>query len=255
MRSILHLFGELMLATTCFVVLPHSTFAFVTKRIGQQQQRQSMVQQQQVVARAVREGTFGMGCFWDPAEQLLKVDGVIDTIAGYTGKPNAQTAPSYESVCYGREWVEAVRVIYDDDKISYQQLLDAMFEAQKPQPGSRQYASIIFPHDEEQQRMTQAWMETNASRQRKDGWKAAWTTIEPRSKFFKAEGYHQRYWQKQRPRFALIAGLLAVSTGLFNSIVPMDLQSTVEAIANASTIAIGVLITLERFLDAKVVEI
>jgi peptide-methionine (S)-S-oxide reductase len=206
---------------------------------------------------AVREGTFGMGCFWDPAEQLLKIDGVIDTVAGYTGKSNDIdiTPPTYESVCFGREWVEAVRVIYDDDKITYKQLLDAIFEIQKPKLESRQYASIIFAHDEEQQALSQAWIEQNFGRQRQDGWRAEWTAMEPLSKFFQAEGYHQRYWQKQRPRFAVILGLLAVSTGLLNSVLPVDIQSTVETVANASVVVMGIAIALERFMDAKVVEI
>jgi peptide-methionine (S)-S-oxide reductase len=238
-----------------FNLLPcHHTSGFVNT-VHKSVKRSSMKRPKTNHLYAIREGTFGMGCFWDPAEALLQVDGVIDTVAGYTGRYDATKSPTYESVCYGRDWVEAVRVVYDDDKITYKQLLDAVFEAQKPKLGSRQYASIIFPHDEEQQQQARAWMEQNVGRQRSsDGWRAEWTTVETLPKFFKAEGYHQRYWQKQRPRFALIAGLLAISTGLLNSVIPTELQSTVETVANASTIAIGIFITLERFLDAKVVE-
>jgi peptide-methionine (S)-S-oxide reductase len=207
------------------------------------------------VLHAKCEGTFGMGCFWDPAEQFLKIDGVTDTVAGYTGKSDAITPPTYESVCFSRDWVEAVRVIYDDEKITYQQLLDTMFEVQKPKLGSRQYASIIFAHDDKQETISRAWIEQNSGLQRMDGWRAEWTTIEPLSKFFQAEGYHQRYWQKQRPRLAVLLGLLAISTGLLNSILPVDVQSTVETAANFSVIIVGIAIILERFWDAKVVEI
>eukprot|EP00980_Cylindrotheca_fusiformis_P028240 scaffold22589_cov138-Cylindrotheca_fusiformis.AAC.3 len=206
---------------------------------------------------AVRESTFGMGCFWEPSEALLKVDGVVDTIVGYTGNPSAtDKAPTYDSVCFGNQWVEGVRVKYDDDKLSYQELLEAFFKSQKPKIGSRQYASIIFPHDEEQTQIANDWIQTNANRQRdEDGFMASWTAIEPRTKFFKAEGYHQRYWQKQRPRFALIVCLLAIATGALNSVVPDVYQQTVETAANASVLLIAAVQLLERVLDAKVEEI
>lgn len=82
--------------------------------------------------QAQREATFGMGCFWKPSEQLLQVEGVIDTVVGYTGKADAQSAPNYEIVCASRDWVEGVRVIYDDEKISYAQLLDAFLNVRNP---------------------------------------------------------------------------------------------------------------------------
>ena len=77
---------------------------------------------------------------------------------------------------------------YDDDKISYPELLEAFFEAQNPKLGSRQYASIIFPHDEEQTKLANEWIQANENRQRGDGFMAQWTAIEPLSKFYKAEG-------------------------------------------------------------------
>jgi hypothetical protein len=53
---------------------------------------------------AVKEATFGMGCFWKPSEELLKVPGVIDTVAGYTGNPSETKAPNYDSVCFSPKW-------------------------------------------------------------------------------------------------------------------------------------------------------
>ena len=87
------------------------------------------------------EASFGMGCFWKPSEELLKVPGVIDTVVGYSGSPKSEPAPTYDSVCYSRDWVEGVRVRYDDDLHSFESLLDAFFEAQEPKLGSRQYGS------------------------------------------------------------------------------------------------------------------
>lgn len=204
---------------------------------------------------AIREATFGMGCFWEPSEELLKVDGVIDTVAGYTGNPSASTAPTYDTVCFGNSWVEGVRVRYEDEQITYEQLLDSFFEAQKPKLGSRQYASIIFPHNEQQQQIATEWMKKTAKEERNDGFLREWTDIEPLSKFYKAEGYHQNYWQKQRPRFALIFCFLAVATGALDSITPDEYEKTVETFANGSVLAIALVQILERVVDAKVVEL
>lgn len=176
-------------------------------------------------------------------------------MAGYTGNPSATKAPTYDSVCFSPNWVEGVRVQYDDEKISYSELLDAFFESQKPKLGSRQYASIIFPHDTEQEKVAKLYMDMNGSNARQDGWMPSWTAIEPLTKFYKAEGYHQNYWQKQRPRIATIIGLLAVATGILDPIVPEALQKSVETGANALCLALGVYIALERVIDAKVVEL
>jgi peptide-methionine (S)-S-oxide reductase len=202
---------------------------------------------------ATKEATFGMGCFWKPSEELLKVDGVVDTIAGYTGKRDAIKAPTYDTVCFSRDWVEGVRVYYDDEKISYDQLLDAFFEAQEPQPQSRQYSSIIFPHNEQQAQSAQSWLQQEKSRS--DGVSNRITSVEPLTRFFGAEGYHQRYWQKQRPRFAAIFVLLMLSTGLADNYFPVDMISQLHTAFNFATIAIGLYQIVERKLDAKVSEL
>lgn len=207
---------------------------------------------------AKKTATFGMGCFWAPSEALLKVDGVIDTVAGYTGNPEAgNKAPTYDNVCFGRQWVEGVRVEYDDDKVSYQQLLDAFFEAQEPQSGSRQYASMIFPHDEEQRKIAKEWLErgTSENKVRKDGIPVAITQIEDLSPFFAAEGYHQRYWQKFRPRIAACIALLVASSGNLDSLVPPDFQSQLHTAANAAVLLGCAYVVLERNIDTKVVEL
>lgn len=203
-----------------------------------------------------------MGCFWEPSEELLKVDGVLDTVSGYTGNRQfdenpSKDVPSYENVCYGRNWVEGIRVIYDSDIISYPQLLDAVFEAQKPQRGSRQYISAIFPHNEDQLQQAEAWRAKDANRERaKDGFWSEWTAIEyPKTKFYAAEGYHQRYWEKQRPRFALICVLFVVATGFGNQWYDPSLGESIKIVAYGATVAVGFWITAERFLDSKVVEL
>jgi len=202
---------------------------------------------------ARKEATFGMGCFWKPAEELLRVDGVLETVAGYTGKADAIKAPTYETVCYSRDWVEGVRVAFDDDKLTYVELLDAFFNAQEPQPQSRQYSSIIFPHDEQQMQVAQSWLEKE--KRRGDGISTRITKVEPLTRFFEAEGYHQRYWQKQRPRFAAIFVLLLLSTGIADTYIPTDMTSALHTVCNFSTIALGLYQIAERKLDSKVVEL
>jgi peptide-methionine (S)-S-oxide reductase len=204
---------------------------------------------------AVKESTFGMGCFWEPSESLLQVDGVIDTVAGYTGYPLASKIPTYDNVCFGQKWVEGVRVMYDDDKISYEELLEAFFVTQNPKMGSRQYASIIFSHDAEQDQIAKNWIQENVSRVRPDGWTPQMTSVEAKTKFFQAEGYHQRYWQKQRPRFGAVLGLLAIATGILDPIFPEAYQQTVVTAANSAVLLAAVGILLERKIDAKVVEL
>ena len=245
----------LLLAPTAVVALvPHGSNQVLTAV------RQSSSSSSSSKLSAVKEASFGMGCFWEPAETLLKVDGVIDTVSGYTGNEKfdadpSKTVPNYDSVCFGRDWVEGVRVTYDTDKISYEKLLDAFFEAQNPQMGSRQYASMIFPHDEEQLKLAQQWQQGGVVK-RKDGFQNDWTKIEyPRTKFYAAEGYHQNYWQKQRPRFALIIVLLTIAGGFGAEFYGPALEHTVKTFANGATIAIGLAIGAERFLDKKVTEL
>ena len=207
---------------------------------------------------ATKEATFGCGCFWAPAEKLKQVKGVVDTVAGYTGNPSAaQVPPTYENVCFSRGWVEAVRVQYDDEEISYRDLLDAFFDAQDPRAGSRQYASIIFPNanDSEQRQAAQQWLQDNQGRVRGDGIPASLTQIEQQSPFFKAEEYHQEYWQKMRPRMAGMVALLAVSTGILDSLTPLEMQSAVHTVANSVVLCGLAFVLVERKIDTKTIEL
>ena len=203
-----------------------------------------------------KEATFGMGCFWKPSEELLKVDGVIDTVAGYTGAPNhSGPPPTYEKVCFSRDWVEGVRVQYDDEIVSYDELLDQFFEKQEPKMGSRQYASIIFPHDAEQRTAAQKWLAANDERVRNDGVPASFTQIEDLSPFYRAENYHQEYWQKTRPRVAGMISLMAVGSGILDQYTPLAWQSQVHSVANAVVFAGLLYVLVERKLDTKVVQL
>ncbi|KAL7493575.1 hypothetical protein ACHAWT_004988 [Skeletonema menzelii] len=160
-------------------------------------------------------------CFWEPAESLLKHPGVLATTVGYTGAPPNKPPPSYDTVCFGNDYVEAVRVVYDDTILDYTTLLDEFFDAQKPGL-SRQYASIVFVDDTKSSEQQQAmeWKSTNVKTKvkRSDNLPYEIVEIEPLSKFYRAEEYHQRYWEKQRLRAAIAVVLLAGSSGAFDDL-------------------------------------
>lgn len=199
-----------------------------------------------------------MGCFWKPSETMLSVPGVSSTMAGYSGGKDRTKPPSYSGVCASRDWVETVRVTYDDDIITYPELLDAYFEAQEAKLGSRQYAPIIFAAGEEQMVESEAWLTQAREEQRvgKGGIPALAVTMEPATKFFKAEGYHQSFWQKNRPRFALGFVLLAISSGVLDSIIPNgEIAHKVESAANYVFLAGALALQAERWIDKDVVEL
>lgn len=165
---------------------------------------------------AVKEATFGMGCFWEPAESLLQQPGVLATTVGYTGAPPNKPPPTYDTVCFGREWVEAVRVAYDDDTCSYEELLDSFFRLQKPGV-ARQYASVIFVEGAQEEQRAKKWKQSSTGEQpREDNLSYDIVEIEPSSSFYKAEEYHQRYWEKQRLRGLIAIALIAGESGAYD---------------------------------------
>ena len=87
-----------------------------------------------------REAIFTAGCFWSIEDTFRKMPGVKDAISGYTGgsTPN----PTYQQVCTGGTYAEAVRVVFDDDKVDYRTLLNAFFEMHDPTQVNRQGPDI-----------------------------------------------------------------------------------------------------------------
>jgi hypothetical protein len=145
--------------------------------------------------------------------------------------------------------------VSNDDKISYEALLEASFVTQNPKMGSQQCASIVFSHDAEQDQIAKNWIQENISRGWPDGWTPQMTSVEAKTKSFQAEGHHQRYWQKQRPRFGAVLGLLAIASGALDPIFPEAHQQTVATAANSAVLLAAVGILLDRKIDAKVVEL
>ncbi|HBI14618.1 MAG TPA: methionine sulfoxide reductase [Desulfobulbaceae bacterium] len=153
-------------------------------------------------AQATRQKTaiFAGGCFWCMEPPFEQLEGVIEVTAGYTGGRTEN--PTYEQVSSGKTGhIEAVRVNYDPDRISYDALLDVFWRQIDPtdQGGQfadrgTQYATAIFYLDEEQR------LQAEASRQRlsESGIfdRPVVTAILPAAQFYEAEEYHQDYARK-----------------------------------------------------------
>ena len=193
-----------------------------------------------------RTATLGLGCFWEPSETLLKLDGVVDTRCGYAGAAFPDAKPDYNSVCGGDGNVECVRVTYDEARVSYEDVLDAAFAASKPVLGSRQYAPIVFAASDEEAERAAAWVAQGGKRD--DGLERRQFSVETTDTFWLAEGYHQEYWQKWRPRYAALFALV----GLQYADSKLDfLPPAADTACSVLAVGIGLLFLGERVLDSE----
>jgi peptide-methionine (S)-S-oxide reductase len=144
----------------------------------------------------------GMGCFWGAERVFWQAPGVYTTAVGYAGglTPN----PTYEEVCSGRTGhTEAVLVVFDPAKISYEELLRLFWENHDPTQGMRQgndvgtqYRSAIYFVNDEQRQVAEASRAAYAERLSQAGHGAITTEIAPAGAFYYAEDYHQQYLHK-----------------------------------------------------------
>jgi peptide methionine sulfoxide reductase msrA/msrB len=149
--------------------------------------------------------TFAGGCFWCMTPPFEKLQGVKEVIAGYTGGHTVN--PTYEDVVSettGHR--EAVEVIYDPSKITYENLLDVFWRQINPTDAGGQfvdrgpsYTTAIFYHNEEQKRMAEESKKQLEKSGRFD--KPIVTEILPAGPFYRAEEYHQDYWKKNPVRY------------------------------------------------------
>jgi peptide methionine sulfoxide reductase msrA/msrB len=144
--------------------------------------------------------TFAAGCFWGVQHKLDQVPGVVATVVGYTG--GRKVAPTYEDVCTGRTGhAESVQVTFDPARIGYADLVRRFFEIHDPTQVNRQgpdrgtqYRSAIFYHGESQKEAALEVMDEVAKSGRFK--KPLATELVPASAFYKAEEYHQKYFEK-----------------------------------------------------------
>ena len=150
----------------------------------------------------LEKATFGAGCFWHIEEELKKLKGVISTSVGFMGG-NFKN-PSYKDVCTGETGhAEIVHLEYDPKIISYEKLLEVFWDIHDPTTLNRQgpdigsqYRSVIFFHNEEQKNIANA-SKINLEKSSKFKNKIV-TEIKPAQDFYKAEEYHQNYFEKQK---------------------------------------------------------
>ncbi|HET9686400.1 MAG TPA: peptide-methionine (S)-S-oxide reductase MsrA [Pseudolabrys sp.] len=164
------------------------TFAAVSVSVAQTTPQQTS----QAVA------TFAGGCFWCTEADFDKVPGVLSTTSGYIGGKIAN--PTYEQVSAGGTGhAEAVEVVYDPGKVSYDELLSFYWRHVDPTAKNRQFCDVgdqyrtaIFVHDDEQRRLADASKKKIEAQVKQP----IYTEIVSAGPFYKAEDYHQDFYQK-----------------------------------------------------------
>jgi peptide methionine sulfoxide reductase msrA/msrB len=143
------------------------------------------------------KAVFAGGCFWCTEAAFEQLEGVSDVESGYAG--GKKETANYHAVSSGRTGhAEAIRITYDPEKITYDQLLDVFFDAHDPTQLNRQgpdkgtqYRSAIFFADDEQKSTAQKKIDELAGK--KAFPRPIVTTLEPLTEFYSAEDYHQDY--------------------------------------------------------------
>jgi peptide-methionine (S)-S-oxide reductase len=157
-----------------------------------------------------QQADFAAGCFWGSEATFRKVPGVLATEVGFEGGTTVN--PTYQDVCTDKTGhAETVRVIYDPQKVSYQQLLDVFFENHDPTTVDRQgpdygtqYRSVIFYHNDEQKKLAEADKQKRNESGEYVG--PIVTQILPAKNFYRAEDYHQEYFEKQGENYTCHLG-------------------------------------------------
>jgi len=155
---------------------------------------------------------FGLGCFWGAERKFWEVPGVWSTAVGYAGGHTLN--PTYEETCSGRTGhTEAVLVVFDPAKVSYQQLLKVFWESHNPTQGMRQgndvgtqYRSAAYFANDGQRVVLEASREMYQQQLTAAGHGEITTEVAPLAEFFYAEPYHQQYLSKNPNGYCGIGG-------------------------------------------------
>lgn len=153
------------------------------------------------------KATFAGGCFWCMEPPFEMLDGVVEVVVGYAGG-NTEN-PTYEEVSSGKTGhVEAVQILFDASKISYEELLEVFWRQIDPTDAGGQFAdrgsqyrTVIFYHDQNQKQLAETSKEHLRKSKRFD--KPIVTEILPFSNFYPAEEYHQEYYKKHSRGYKL----------------------------------------------------
>ena len=146
------------------------------------------------------KATFGAGCFWCVEAVFQNLDGVEEVVSGYSGGEIKN--PGYMEVCSGKTGhAEVVQVTYNPEKISFEDLLEVFWRTHDPTTLNKQgadvgtqYRSVVFYHNEEQKLLAEKFKQLmNEKKVYNDD---VVTEISPLKEFYKAEDYHQNYFNR-----------------------------------------------------------
>jgi peptide-methionine (S)-S-oxide reductase len=155
----------------------------------------------QLNTKKLQLATFAAGCFWGAEEAFRRLEGVKSTTVGYTG--GWFKNPTYRDVCTGKTGhAEAVQIQFDPNEVSYEELLGVFWSIHNPTTKNRQgldigsqYRSMIAYHTPEQELAAKKSKDELEGSEKLNGKKIV-TEIVQASPFYKAEQYHQKYYQK-----------------------------------------------------------
>src|SRR5690348_6365100 len=160
----------------------------------------------------LEEAVFGLGCFWGAERKFWQIPGVYTTAVGYAGgyTPNA----TYEEVCSGRTGhAEVVLVVFDPEKIGYEEILRTFWEGHDPTQGMRQgndvgtqYRSAIYTYSDAQRDAAIASRDRYQERLNAEGYGEISTEIADAGDFYYAEDYHQQYLAKNPNGYCGLGG-------------------------------------------------
>lgn len=193
--------GKVATYMTC-IALSLFIFGCPGKETGLRQEAK-MSENSRAVGTATETATFAGGCFWCVQGAFAKAPGVVKATSGYTGGSGQN--PTYENYMQSGH-IEAVQVLYDPAKVSYEQLLEVFWRQIDPtDPGGQfadrgpHYRSVIFYHDDQQRRLAEKSKDDLAQSGRFG--KPVVTEIIPFTRFYAAEDYHQDYDRKNPQQY------------------------------------------------------
>lgn len=185
----------------CCFTLPFSSCGQNTSKSNTKEKstNKTIAEKQLVSSRKTETATFAAGCFWCVEEQFKQLDGVVSVTSGYTGGKTEN--PTYEEVSAGNtNHAEVCNIVFDPAVISYKELLEAFFVTHDPTQLNRQgndvgtqYRSAVFYHNLEQKQLAEFYIDQVNKEKAYD--KPVVTQVAPFKKFYKAEDYHQNYYE------------------------------------------------------------
>ncbi len=171
--------------------------------------------------KKLQKATFGSGCFWCTEAVFELVKGVTTVTSGYTGG-NIES-PTYEEVCSEKSGhAEAIQLAFDPEVINYDELLEIFWKTHDPTTLNRQgndagtqYRSVIFYHNEEQKQLAEKY---KVALDESGAWvNPIVTQILPATEFYKAENYHQDYYDNN-PQQGYCAFIIAPKVEKFKAV-------------------------------------